>query len=90
MARIDSAVSRFYCSPRTFARATTRLRNRPAIKKARRSFSEGGRPSPKDCGERFARLFLWYDANKLLHAMVARGIVTCTQVEGGMKFEVKP
>lgn len=51
-------------------------------------FPKGGGPRPKVLGSDSRGYFLWYDANKLLAALVARGVVKCTQVDGGMTFEV--
>ena len=51
-------------------------------------FPQGGGPRPKILGSDSKGYFLWYDANDLLAAMVKRGIVKATQVDGGMKFEV--
>lgn len=51
-------------------------------------FPNGGGPRPKVLGSDSKGYFLWYDANKVLAAMVARGIVKYTETKEGPKFEV--
>ena len=51
-------------------------------------FPKGGGPKAKILGSDSRGYFLWYDAKDVLAALVARGVVKCTEAEGGMKFEV--
>lgn len=51
-------------------------------------FPKGGGPRPKILGSDSKGYFLWYDANKVLAAMVARGIVKYTETNGEHRFEI--
>ena len=56
-------------------------------------FPKGGGPRPKDLGSEWDAnhrtvYLLWYNANKVLAALVAGGIVRYTETDKGPQFEV--
>jgi hypothetical protein len=51
-------------------------------------FPRGGGPRPKVLGSDSKGYFLWYDAEKVLAALCARGIIKYSSTGSEIKFEI--